>query len=193
MTEHYFSKKPTSALDLKEISVIANGKSYNFFTGSGVFSKSKLDFGTKVLVNNMVVNETDRVLDFGCGIGIVGRIVAEMCKEVVLIDVNERAVKLAKMNTKRLKNVKVLQSDMFENVEGKFNVILLNPPQTAGKKVCFKMIEECKEHLLKGGNLQLVARHNKGGETLSMHMKEVFGNVDTIVKKGGYRVYVSVA
>jgi len=80
---------------------------------------------------------------------------------------------------------------MFDPVEGKFDVILLNPPQTAGRKLCFRMIEESRKYLKKGGSLQLVARHNKGGRVLSEKMEEVFGNLETIARKGGYRVYVS--
>tara|TARA_Y100000310_G_scaffold324935_1_gene387579 strand:- start:1183 stop:1770 length:588 start_codon:yes stop_codon:yes gene_type:complete len=195
MTEHYYSRNQTSPLNLREINVVISGKAYTFFTGSGVFSKKKLDFGTKVLTSNMQVKEGDEVLDLGCGIGIVGRVAAtKTSKKVVLSDVNSRAVKLARMNTKNLKQCNVVRGDLYESVEGeKFDVILVNPPQTAGKKVCHAMIEGAKEHLKKGGSLQLVARHNKGGESLSKHMEKVFGNMHTIVKQGGYRVYVSIA
>ena len=195
MTEHYYSKSQTSPLNLREIKAVISGKRYTFFTGSGVFSKKKLDFGTKVLTENMQVKEGDEVLDLGCGIGIVGRVAATMTsKKVVMSDINSRAVKLARMNTKNLKQCKVVKGDLYESVEGeKFDVILVNPPQTAGKKVCHAMIEGAKDMLKEKGSLQLVARHNKGGESLSKYMEEVFGNMHTIVKKGGYRVYVSLA
>ncbi|MFH1971933.1 MAG: methyltransferase [archaeon] len=190
---HYYSEKQDSEFKLNKITEILRKQEYSFFTSSGVFSKKKVDFGTRVLVNNMVLSKKDRVLDLGCGIGIVGRVVADLVKEVVMTDVNERAVKLAKMNTKGLKNVDVIQGNMYEKVEGKFNVILLNPPQTAGKKICMEMIRIAKDFLVEKGNLQIVARHNKGGETLSKYMKEVYGNMETIVKQGGYRVYLSKA
>ena len=53
------------------------------------------------------------------------------------------------------------------------------------------MIEKAKDHLKKGGLLQIVARHKKGGKSLEAKMKEVFGNVEAIAKKSGYRVYIS--
>jgi len=53
------------------------------------------------------------------------------------------------------------------------------------------LIEEARNHLKYGGNLQLVARHNKGGKTLSKKIEEVFGNVKVIAKKAGYWVYLS--
>jgi 16S rRNA (guanine1207-N2)-methyltransferase len=189
---HYFSEKQESEFKLKKIKEILNNKEYEFYTSTGVFSKNKVDFGTKVLVNNMQIKEDDKVLDLGCGIGIVGRIASEKTEnQVLLTDINKRAVKLAKMNTKNRKNAKVIQGNMYEKIKEKFNVILLNPPQTAGKKICFQMIEDAKKFLLTNGSLQIVARHNKGGETLSKYMEKVFGNMKTIVKKGGYRVYVS--
>ena len=111
----------------------------------------------------------------------------------VVSDVNLRAIGLAIKNVKRnnIKNAEVLESDLFENIKDKFSTILCNPPQTAGKKVCFDIIEQSKDHLLKNGLLQIVARHNKGGKMLSEKMEEVFGNVEVLGIKSGYRVYYS--
>jgi len=192
--KHYFSEKQDSEFKVKTINEILCNREYTFFTSSGVFSKKKVDYGTKVLVNNMIIGIEDKVLDLGCGIGIVGKVAASKTKgKIVLTDINKRAVKLAKMNTKGVKTIKVLQGSGFEKIKDKFNVILLNPPQTAGKKVCHAMIKDAKDFLLKDGTLQVVARHNKGGESLSEYMESVFGNMKTIAKKGGYRVYVSKA
>ena len=190
MTSHYFTEDQDSEFELREFETIIKGRRYKFFSAPGVFSKKKLDFGTMVLVNKMQVK--GRVLDLGCGVGVVGKIAAETAKEVVMTDINKRAVMLAKMNLKGLKNVKIVQGDMYEKVLGKFDVILLNPPQTAGKKVCMEMISKAKDYLIEGGSLQVVARHNKGGKTLSEFMEKEFGNMDTLVKQGGYRVYKSV-
>ena len=192
--KHYFSENQESELKLKTINVILDKREYTFFTSSGVFSKNKVDYGTKVLVNYMQINENDKVLDLGCGIGIVGRVAASKTKnKVILTDVNKRAIKLAKMNTKKIRTITVLQGNAFEKIKEKFDVILLNPPQAAGKKVCHAMIKDSKDFLLKDGTLQVVARHNKGGGSLSEYMESVFGNMKTIAKKGGYRVYVSKA
>tara|TARA_Y100000310_G_C20683607_1_gene817601 strand:+ start:1711 stop:2280 length:570 start_codon:yes stop_codon:yes gene_type:complete len=185
---HYYSPEQDSEFVLKQFDCIINKKEYTFYSAPGVFSGKKLDFGTKVLAQNMKVEKGQRVLDLGCGVGVIARIAFEKGAKVVMTDVNRRAVKLAKMNCRRCK---VVCGDMYEKVSGKFDVILLNPPQTAGKKVCLKMIEDAKEHLVKGGSLQVVARHNKGGKTLMLFMEKVYGNIDTLVKSGGYRVYLS--
>lgn len=192
--EHYFSEKQDSELKINKIQEVLRKKEYEFFTGNGVFSARRVDLGTRVLVNYMDVKENDRVLDLGCGIGVVGRVARDLTKnEIVLVDVNERALMLAKMNLKGFNKIVVKKSDVYESLRGeKFDVILLNPPQTAGRKLCLRMIAESLEHLNNGGSLQVVARHNIGGSYFEKFMKEVYGNVKTLARKGGYHVYFSV-
>lgn len=193
--KHYFSEYQDSELKLKKIKVILRDRSFEFHTGSGVFSKDKVDKGSELLINSCIVKKKWKILDLGCGYGVVGIAIAKSfpTTEIVMVDVNKRAVKLARMNLKlnKVDNVKVLDSDLFEKMNQKFNTIIVNPPQKAGKEICFKIIEESKDYLEKGGLLQLVARHNKGGKTLEQKMKGVFGNVKEMAKKGGYRVYIS--
>ena len=114
--------------------------------------------------------------------------------KIVMSDINERAIFLTQKNIRqnKIQNATAIQSDGFENIKETFDVILLNPPQTAGKEICFKLIRESKDHLNKNGTLQLVARHQKGGKSLSEYMKVVFGNVKEIAKNKGYRIYVSM-
>ena len=194
MVEHYFTKKPKSELKILKLSDILRDKEFNFFTASGLFSTSRVDHGSQLLANKCVITDSSSILDLGCGYGIIGLslLLTNPSLELTFSDINERAIKLTKMNLRlhRLK-AKVVQSDGFEKIEDKFDTILLNPPQTAGKKICFRLIEDSKNHLKNNGTLQLVARHNKGGKDLSKKMNEVFGNVKDIVKKSGFRVYVS--
>ena len=193
--EHYYSKEQKSILKIKKIKQRINGSGFEFYTSSGIFSKDKIDKGTLLLAENMQIDEEDKVLDIGCGIGVLGIIAAKLYNaNVVLSDINERAVMLAKKNLK-LNNVKaeIFQGNLYEKItDSDFDDVLSNPPQTAGKEVCFKLIEESKNHLKKYGRLQLVARHNKGVKTLSKKLEEVFGNVKVIAKKAGYWVYLSV-
>ncbi|NTV22793.1 MAG: class I SAM-dependent methyltransferase [Nanoarchaeota archaeon] len=169
--------------------------SFDMFTGSGVFSKSSLDNGTSVLLRHMQIKPKDRVLDLGCGIGTVGVYVKKKNPEaeVILSDTNERAVFLAKKNLKLYHlDCPVIISDVFSKIDGSFDVILLNPPQAAGKDVCFAMIEGAARHLVPNGSLQLVARHAKGGASFEKKMSNVFGNVSQIGKKSGFTVYKSI-
>ena len=193
--EHYYSEQQKSSLNLKKIRQKIKGKEFEFYIASGIFSKQKIDKGTLILAENMEINESSKILDIGCGIGILGIAAAKLFNaSVVMSDINKRAVMLAKMNVK-LNNVKaeIYQGNLYEKIKkNDFDVILSNPPQTAGKDLCFQLIEQSKNYLKNGGNLQLVARNNKGGKTLSSKMKEVFGNVNVIAKKAGYWVYLSV-
>ncbi|MDD4878677.1 MAG: methyltransferase [Candidatus Nanoarchaeia archaeon] len=193
-SEHYFSKEQTSELKITEIKARVRGFEVCLKLGSGTFSSKKIDEGSKLLAEKMRIGKHDAVLDLGCGTGLIGVIASKITNNrVTMTDVNERACLLAKENTIGIENAEVLCGSMYEPVKDKlFDAIILNPPQTAGKKLCLEMIEKAKEHLNKGGSLQIVARHNKGGETLAGHMKEVFGNAESIAKKGGYRVYMSV-
>ena len=193
--EHYYSKEQKSPLRLRKISQRINGKEFEFYTSSGIFSKGKVDKGALLLAENMLVDKNSKVLDIGCGIGIIGIAAAKIFDaNVVMSDINKRAIMLAKKNIE-LNNVKaeIHQGNLYENVkDSDFDVVLSNPPQTAGKEICFKLIGDSKINLKQGGSLQLVARHNKGGKSLSKKMEEVFGNVKVIAKKSGYWVYVSV-
>lgn len=193
--EHYYSEEQKSPLDLKKISQRIKGTNFDFFTSSGIFSKEKVDKGTLILVENMIIRKKSRVLDIGCGTGVLGIAAARMFDaDVVMSDINKRAAMLAKKNA-RLNNVNagIFQGNLYEKIKGNdFDVILANPPQTAGKEICFQLIEQSKNHLKDGGNIQLVARHNKGGKTLSRKMQETFGNAKVIAKKSGYSVYMSI-
>jgi len=197
---HYFDESPDSPLKLYSFKETLRGRTFEFISASGVFSAKKVDFGTKLLADNMQIRSNDKVLDLGCGIGIIGIVASTITKnEVICTDINERACSIAEKNAEKINpeayksgRIKIKCGDMFSHLKGeKFDVILLNPPQTAGKKVCFEMIRQSKEHLNSNGSLQIVARHNKGGKTLSEKMLEVFGNMTIIAKKGGYRIYMS--
>ncbi|HII72150.1 TPA: class I SAM-dependent methyltransferase [Candidatus Woesearchaeota archaeon] len=196
MAEHYYSKEQTSKFEPKKIKARLLGNELELYTAGGVFSPTHIDRGSLLLIDEAHIDDGWKILDMGCGYGAVG--IAQMKEHpgvrAVFSDVNERAVKLTKMNLKlnRLDG-EVVQGDSFERVADKdFDTILLNPPQTAGKKVCFRMIEEAKEHLRPGGTLQMVARHNKGGKELEKKMQEVFGNTEQTAKSSGFRIYVSV-
>lgn len=192
---HYYEKKQTSPLNLQKISALILGNNLELYTGSGVFSKSGVDRGSILLANKAIIRDKWKVLDFGCGYGAIGIAVAKAypSAKILLSDINKRAVGLAKKNIdmNSVKNASAIQSDLFEKVSEKFNTILLNPPQSAGKELCIKMIEQSKEHLEKNGLFQMVARHNIGGRELEKHILRIFGNVKEIAKRSGFRIYVS--
>ena len=193
MSEHYFSKEQKSELKIKQINTTIRDEWISLYVASGTFSSKKIDKGSMILAEYMRVKENDSVLDLGCGTGIIGLIAAKLTKnEVVLTDINLRAVEIAKVNTKKMSNIKVLQGDLYEPVKNKkFDVILINMPQNAGKDICSKMILQAKDYLNKNGSLQIVEMHNKGGKYFEELLKKTFGNLEVLAKKGGYWVCCS--
>ncbi|MFP4403251.1 MAG: class I SAM-dependent methyltransferase [Nanoarchaeota archaeon] len=195
MVEHYYNKDQKSKLVKTQINVSFFDKNFKLITASGIFSVGRVDRGTIILLNNCIIEDFKKVLDLGCGCGIVGISIANSFKNcnVVMSDVNKRAIAISKQNIKlnNLENIKAIQSDCFLNINEKFDFILLNPPQSAGKDVCLKMIEESYNYLNNNGSLQIVVRKNKGGNTIFDKMNEVFNNIDVLAKKSGYWVCIS--
>ena len=193
---HYFSEKPTTKSDIKIVEDILRGKKLKFKTDTGVFSYGKVDKGTKILVENVVVDKEDDILDLGCGYGVIGIALADEVKSVTMADINRRAIKLAKENIKLNNlenlNIRVVHSDLYENVKDKkYDKIITNPPIRAGKEVLHKIIEEGKELLKDNGEIWVVIQTKQGAKSLAKYMEEIFGNVETVTIKGGYRVLKS--
>ena len=173
---HYYSEKQDSELNLKKIEIRLKQISFSMYTTGGIFSKGRLDTGTRLLIENAQIGKNDDILDLGCGIGVVGIAVKLMHPEakVTMSDINERAVMIALKNVKTHNlGIEVLKSNLYEKINKKFDTILVNPPQTAGREVCFAIIEGAYTHLEKSGSPQLVARHKKGGSMLEKKMQEV--------------------
>jgi 16S rRNA (guanine1207-N2)-methyltransferase len=192
---HYYSEKQVSKLNLRKFKASLRGHEFEFYSGSGVFSADRVDRGTEILVKNCLIKDGSDILDLGCGIGIIGIAVKKAFPScaVYMTDINKRAVNLARMNAE-LNNADVMisQGNLYEPVkERKFDAILTNPPYSAGRELCYDIIKKSINHLLPNGNLQLVALHNKGGSMLKKKMHEIFGNSAELVKKSGYRVYIS--
>ena len=196
--EHYYSEQPGSRIRIREIEAFLRGNKLRFLTSSGVFSKQRIDPGTELLIEKAIINPDWTILDLGCGYGALGISLkkAYPSLRVVMTDINKRAVMLARRNAE-LNNVKVeiFQGDMFNSLPFEkpfFDSILLNPPMSAGRRICVGMIQQSFEWLKHDGLFQLVARHRKGGRTLMEYMYELFGNVDTLARKKGFHVYCSV-
>jgi 16S rRNA G1207 methylase RsmC len=197
MGEHYFSERPVSPERRGLVRARLRGLDMEFVTSSGVFSYRRVDRGTRLLVESMVLPEEGRVLDLGCGYGVVGVVAGRVAPglEVWMTDINERAVSLAGLNLERngVEGV-VRQGDLYEPVEGmRFGAVLSNPPISAGlRRVVGGLVEGAVDHLDAGGSLQLVVQSSKGGRALASMMEDAFGGVEVLARGGGYRVLMSV-
>lgn len=191
MSEHYSTPKPTSEKRYAEYVFEVDGEPIVIRTVSGVFGKDRLDHGSRLLISSLRLAEGSKVLDLGCGTGVVGiGLSSRSAIDITFSDVNERAVEIARLNAKRNGvRASFVVSDGFARIDGSFDAILLNPPQSAGKAVCERLIAGSYDHLVQGGSLYVVARHRKGGKSLEAFMESVFTSVETVSKGSGFRVY----
>jgi 16S rRNA (guanine1207-N2)-methyltransferase len=191
---HYFSKdNDLLASNRKTIRFVVHSHLYEMETDIGVFSKAGLDYGTRVLLENISLEPGLDVLDLGCGYGPIGIVAAkEFSSLVVMADINLRAVELAEDNAKQ-NNVQltVVQSDGFANITGFFDAILMNPPIRTGKKVIYALFENAREHLKPEGRLILVINKNQGAESALSFLRTIYGKAEVLGKKSGYCVISS--
>jgi 16S rRNA (guanine1207-N2)-methyltransferase len=111
-----------------------------------------------------------------------------------MVDINERAVQVARENAKRnrVSNVTFRSGFLYEPVDDvQFDTILSNPPVSAGLKVVLPIIEQAPVHLTSDGSLQMVVRSKIGGRRLSGVMEKAFGNIEVLARQSGYRVLLS--
>ncbi|ALM74129.1 class I SAM-dependent methyltransferase [Thermococcus barophilus] len=193
---HYYSKNPNVPLKTKTIEVFIRGQYFKFITASGVFSFGKYDEGTRLLVENAILERDWRVLDLGCGYGAIGIVISKFVDYVVMTDINRRAVSIAKKNLKinNVKNAEVRWGNLYEPIKGeKFHSIITNPPVHAGKEVLREIVINAPKHLYDGGLLQLVIRTNQGAKFIKALMEQTFNDVRELAKGSGYRVYAGIA
>nr|WP_221401538.1 class I SAM-dependent methyltransferase [Paenibacillus phyllosphaerae] len=197
VADHYYSKTPTTNHDRHSIEANIRGIKLRLTTDAGVFSKSGVDYGSRVLLENVEISLHAAVLDVGCGYGPIGLTLAKLVPSahVTMIDVNERAVQLAQENARvnGVSNVAILQSDIYENVRNqKFDAIVTNPPIRAGKAVVHRILEEGAALLKPGGSIWVVIQKKQGAPSAEAKLEEVFGNVEEVTKDKGYRILRAV-
>lgn len=193
MSQHYYSQQPDTRHDRRTINTVLKGKSLRFTSDAGVFSKGDIDYGSRVLIEMMDIPDGSSVLDVGCGYGPIGISAAHLAPagHVTMIDINSRAVALARENAQQngVKNVTVLESDVLGAVQGQtFDVILTNPPIRAGKAVVHQIFEEAYEHLNDGGSLWVVIQKKQGAPSATAKLESLFSYVEEVGKDKGYRI-----
>lgn len=188
---HYYINDETLSHNLKNIDMTINQTTLKFQTDKGVFSKTGLDYGTRVLLENIHLSDQEiKVVDMGCGYGPIGLYVAKTYPKsfVYMVDINQRAIDLALKNKElnRIKNVEISQGFLFENIIHQVDVILTNPPIRAGKQVVFTLYEQAYQKLNSGGILYVVIQKKQGAPSTKEKLESLFGYVDILDKNKGY-------
>jgi 16S rRNA (guanine1207-N2)-methyltransferase len=200
--DHYFKEFSDSPVKFFTVSVSLRRHLFLFKTTTGIFSYKKLDLGTKVLIEHMIIPKSNQVLlDLGCGYGAIGIVLAYESPEsfVYLTDISRRALWCTKQNIKinlprENKKVSVLYGRYFEpfkSKEIKFDGIYMNPPVRLGRKQFLNLFREIPTFLNKNGKFQFVLRRKMGAEFVYNYLKDIFSTkqIEIICKKGGYWVF----
>lgn len=189
--EHYFINDNKLSENLTKIDVKVRNTSFSFYTDNGVFNKKGLDYGTRVLLENINLSDKKTFLDVGCGCGPIGIYIAKqsLSYTVDMIDVNEKAVNLTNKSIKlnNLKNTKAFASNIYENVNSKYDMIITNPPIHAGKKVVYEIIRKAANYLNNNGELWIVIRKDQGAKSLIKDMSEIY-DFEIIKRDNGFYI-----
>ena len=193
-TDHYYTAQPAAKSQPEQFTISVREVELTLTSDRGVFSHGRLDDGTLRLLRKMALPDSGDFLDLGCGYGVIGLMAAKLQPEahVTLVDINERATKLATDNAQAngISNVEVLTGDAPQVLgERQFDVILCNPPIRVGKPKLYELIGDAAERLRPGGVLWMVIHTRQGAKTHLRDMAPMFSECETVSRKWGYRVF----
>ena len=195
-TEHYYNELPKSKANLGLVRTQLRGEPFEFLTASSVFSKTRVDLGSRLLIESMILPESGTILDVGCGYGAIGIAAASFNPRlhVIMTDVNARAVQLARYNCERnrVTNCEVRQGYLYDPVKGvTFMGVLSNPPVSAGMETVRTIISGAAEVMVEGATFQMVIQSKIGAKMLPRIFTETFGNCAVLARESGYRVLIA--
>ena len=187
----YFTNDESLKSEYRYIKYNYDDYSFTFTSDLGVFSKDKIDYGSKILLENYLKSNNLKkdVLDVGCGYGFLGIVISKIMKSYVeLIDINKRAVHLTNINIKNNKvNANTYESDIYDNVLKKYDVIITNPPIRAGKRVYMKILNDSINYLKSDGELWFVINKDQGAKSVIKELSNIY-EVNVLEKSKGFFV-----
>lgn len=168
--DHYFSARPAGAGERRTINVPLAGATRAVQVAPGVFSAERIDQGTSVLLRNAPQPPpAGTFLDLGCGWGPIALSLGLLCPQAEIwgVDVNERAIDLARSNARSLEltNVRVGPADAIP-AQLRFDLIWSNPPIRVGKQVLHDLLLAWLPRLRDNGTAYLVVQRNLGSDSL---------------------------
>lgn len=189
--EHYFTNNEALKSELRTIDYKYQDFVFHFNSDNGVFSKNKIDFGSRLLVETILESQeiSGEILDVGCGYGFMGIVLTKVfqCK-ATLVDVNKRAVHLTKMNIKENKvEGDAVESNIYENVTNKYDCIITNPPIRAGKKTVLEILLGAEEYLKEEGMLWFVIRKDQGAKSIIKELEQKY-KINVVKKEKGFYI-----
>lgn len=171
----------------------------NVFALPAVFSSAELDNGTKLLLTTFDTHTklSGKVLDLGCGAGVIGAWLKQQFPSIRLTmsDIHAMALESAQRTLAENSLIgEVLASDVFSHLDGRFDLIVSNPPFHDGIDTAYQAVEtlisEAKQHLNKGGELRIVANSFLPYPDL---LDSAFGSHRVLAKSSKFKVYSAFA
>ena len=177
----------------KEVTLInttIKNEAFVFHTSSTLFSPDQIDKGTLAMLLFVEFTSTDKVLDLGCGYGVVGIVAAKLIgsRNVVMSDIQEKAVQISHQNTllNDVADIQIIRSDGFTNIPEKdFSLILSNPLYHSDFSVPKHFIEKGFNRLRIGGKMMMVVKRK---DWYKKKFIAIFGGV-VIQEIDGYYVF----
>ncbi|WP_424409806.1 16S rRNA (guanine(1207)-N(2))-methyltransferase RsmC [Pasteurella sp. PK-2025] len=168
-------------------------KGLTVYSLPGVFSANELDVGTDLLLSTLNQPLRGKVLDLGCGAGVIGSYIKQQYPkaDVLMSDIHAMAIASATRTlAENQLEARVVASDVFSHIEGKFDLIISNPPFHDGIDTAYRAVSElicqAKWHLAQGGELRIVANaFLPYPDLLDKH----FGHHQVLAKSNKFKVY----
>lgn len=196
--QHYFIDKEHASTDYFEFRDSVLGLDLCFRSCDSIFSKDRIDDGTRSLLNAIDKRCTlaGHGLDLGCGLGVIAiALIKRYGLTFDMVDINKTAVRLSQENLIKNNvqhNARAYYSDGFSEVTGNYDFIVTNPPIKTGKQLLFALMQGSYDHLRDGGQLLLVIRKDHGMESLKKHITTIFNNCEIIERNKGYYILRAV-
>jgi len=192
LSDHYFTAQPGTAHRPGRVHVLLPDVHLDLETDSGVFSPSRLDAGTRLLLDVAATPyRSGDLLDLGAGYGPIALTLATRAPDATVwaVDVNQRALDLCARNAERagLANVRCVLPDDPALPAG-FAGIWSNPPIRIGKQALHELLGRWLPRLEPEAAAWAVVQRHLGADSLHRWLEEQGWTVTRAAARAGYRV-----
>ena len=193
--EHYFTADPSVPFTRESLVAEVWGQRLDLVSGAGVYSRGRLDVGTAALFRETSPPGPGRILDLGCGYGVIGLGIARSVPgaRVTGVDVNERALLLANENAAALRLADRFHAVLPDQVpdDATYDEIWSNPPIRIGKPALHALLLRWFDRLAPEGRAVLVVGKFLGGDSLQRWLGDQGYPTTRIGSSKGFRVLES--